>query len=174
MSSENNLKLIHLIVAGDESAFSELFYALKDRLYSLAFNITMSEMDADDVLQDVFITVWQNKDKLQDINNLDGYIYTMVKFRSLDLLKTRLAKVSEINEIIDANDPLKTLEMKEMNSKVHHAIANLPQKQKMVFQLYKEDNLPQKDIAKKMNITVSTVKNHVAQALLNIKKNIFF
>ncbi|PZP50398.1 MAG: hypothetical protein DI598_05650 [Pseudopedobacter saltans] len=177
MKQQVDSNLIALIRSGDELAFAEFFCGLKEPLFRFLFSLTKSQQEAEDILQEVFISIWQKKDALEDIANLNGFVFTIAKNKALDYLrkKTNFVEISD-SDLIHSHqaDPFSILKGKELQEQVCLAISGLPQKQKMAYQMFKEEDMPQKEIAQKLNVSISTVKNQVMQAISNIKKNIFF
>lgn len=163
--------LIHKISQGDSNAF-RLFYDF----YYEKINRFVSYLIADpeaiqDIISDVFISIWQERDKLTRIRHFDSYLYTSVRNKALDYINQSKKSISldHISLGIMSTDPTpdETFESKELNEKIRIAIDSLPERCKLIFLLAKEEGLSYKDIAKILNISEKTVN---AQMVIAFKK----
>jgi RNA polymerase sigma-70 factor (family 1) len=166
--------LLHLAAEGDESAFTELYNSYKDKLYSFSLKLTKSTVQAEDFVQDTFLKLWRDKETLKQIENLDGYIFKIIKNQALNNFKHiaiehLVLKHIQKAPILYSLDAEEKITAKEMQQIIEDAINQLSPKQKQVFLLSKKEGFKQNDIASNLNISVSTVKNHIAQAMQQIK-----
>ncbi|MCI1647458.1 MAG: RNA polymerase sigma-70 factor [Bacteroides sp.] len=171
--SDDLLKLC--IKEGNEKAFATLFYAYKDKLFNFLFQITKSENKAEDLVQDVFMKIWQTRDTLSTIDNLNAYIFKIAQNAAIDQLR-KMAKdillITETltdNETADSESPSELLLNKELKELIDNAIEQLPAQQKKIFIMRWIEGLSHEEIAHKMNISVSTAQNHMRQALINLR-----
>jgi len=171
--SDDLLKLC--IKEGNEKAFATFFYAYKDKLFSFLFQITKSENKAEDLVQDVFMKIWQTRDTLSTIDNLNAYIFKIAQNAAVDQLR-KMAKdillITETltdNETADSESPSELLLNKELKELIDNAIEQLPAQQKKIFIMRWIEGLSHEEIAHKMNISVSTAQNHMRQALINLR-----
>lgn len=183
MTREEEATLLIKLSKGSEQAFSRLFYAYKDKLFTFLYGITRSEEIAQDLLQDVFSRIWLHRAQATDIDNFNAYIYRMARNNAIDALRRFSKENSIISEItyletgISSQDPFEQLKARETMRKISHAVANLPDQQRTVYLLYKEKGYKPEQIATELNRSVSTVRNHLMQALNNLRRhllNIFF
>lgn len=177
-SVEDEKQLLLRLKDGDEQAFTALFYAYKDLLYSFLLGIVRSEAKADDLLQDVFLKLWKNRQYADNIESLNAYLYNMTKNVALDNLR-RLSKEYAIMEDIQSLtvvnkeenlDPADILIGKEFDGRLKRAIEQLPQQQKKIFILRHQFGLKHEEIAKRLNLSVSTSKNAAKNAVDNLRK----
>lgn len=171
--SDDLLKL--RIKKGNEKAFAILFYAYKDKLFNFLFQITKSENKAEDLVQDVFMKIWQTRDTLSTIDNLNAYIFKIAQNAAVDQLR-KMAKdillITETltdNETTDSESPSELLLNKELRELIDDAIKQLPAQQKRIFIMRWMEGLSHEEIAQKMNISISTAQNHMRQALINLR-----
>ena len=130
---------------------------------------------AEEVVEDVFISLWINRSKISAIENLPVYLYTAVKNRSLNKL-SELSKhlITASFDSIDAQiqsieeNPADKLISSEMLRKADEAINQLPPKCKMIFKLVREDGLKYKEVAAILNISVNTIDAQMAIAVKKI------
>ncbi len=169
----NEKRLLSLASLGEKSAFSTLFYAHKDKLYGFVLKLTGSRQMAEDVVQDVFCRLWQNRSSLADIEQFSSYIFRMAQNQCISAFR-RMAKevliVMEVNKSHPAAiDPEQYVAEKELQQKLNEVLAKLPYQQKQVYTLSREQGLKYEEIARQLNISPSTVKNHMIAALKTLR-----
>lgn len=172
--SNNDEALILQVSRGDELSFRLLFDQYRNKIFSIARKITGLESAAEDVVQEVFIKLWLNKEKLSEVENFNAYLNTITRnhiFNNLrkvayeqtfleDLIKQQSAPTEDISDPVLYN---------ELQNLVHKAIQQLPPQQKRVFQLSRNEGLKHAEIASNLNISQSTVKHHMVEALRSIR-----
>lgn len=161
----------------DPRAYKELFYAFYNELFRFAYSILKSKEDAEDVVSDCFIHIWQKKESLTEIDNPKLYFFVSVKNRSINRLSARKKQSSAFNEeyLVHFKSPFfnpgELLLSHESVSKILDAINELPPKCKMIFRLIKEDGLKYADVAALLNISVKTVEAQMAIAVKRISNS---
>lgn len=134
--------------------------------------------DAEEVVSDTFLTVWENRKKLLEISNFNSYIYTVVRNKSISQFRSLHVKSQNIDTIpIDVFaytdiTPENELISKEKIAEINAAINNLPNKCKIAFKLVKENNLKYREVAEILNISVKTLEAHLAMALKRIREGL--
>ena len=170
--------LLILSSQGNEQAFTELFLNYKDKLFSFIYGITSSLEMAEDVIQDIFMRLWADRQKLADIENFGGYISRAGQNQIINTLKRFSKEVSIVSNICnqfsasEQNEVMDNLIYKELVQLLKNAVDKLPPQQKRVFKLSRESGHKIDDIATILNISPSTVNNHLVQALGNIRKSL--
>lgn len=167
ITSERELFL--RIARGDELAFNEVFYRYHKRFYAAAVKMTHSQPVAEELVQDVFVTLWKKRGQLQHIEKPFSYLFTSL----YNSIYTHLKKIASENQrLANAGNPPKIthetgeklLLAKEQQQIVNNAINLLPDQQKKVYQLIKQQGLSREEAAKKLGISPNTVRNHLQQA----------
>lgn len=169
--------LVKKIKKGDEKAFDMLFLEYYERLCRFAWRYVESEAIAEDLVQELFTWLWENRFKWDPLGTVRGYLYKSVKHRAIDHLKHQkiIDKYSELleppeNQIaIEFNENLHEEHLKKAIAK---AVENLPERGKMVFKLHRYDGLSYKEIAQVMDISVKTVENHMVQSFKFLRKGL--
>lgn len=156
--------LLQQIAAGDPAAFRQLYASFYRRLFQFALAIVKTKELSEEVVEDVFIRVWQQRDRITEIQNIRVYLYTATKNTALNYL-SRMARESitepfdhihvELND--SAVDPEQLLITSEMYRKMQQAVEALPPRCKMIFKLVREDGLRYREIAEVLNISVNTI-----------------
>lgn len=160
-----------IAVYEDEAAYKELFILLFQSLTRFAEGIVQSKETAEEIVSDVFISIWNDRTKLNAIENLQLYMFVAVKNNAVRKVKqlNRRATVSidQVNVEMDSlyQTPEEKLLSNETVGKIETAINQLPQRAKLILKLAKEDRMRYKDIALLLNISVKTVDNQLAIAL---------
>jgi RNA polymerase sigma-70 factor (family 1) len=163
-----------IAVYEDETAYKELFFILFDSLTRFATGIVSSKEVAEEIVSDVFISIWNDRSKLGEIEDLQLYIFVAVKNNSIrkakQLNKRTTVSIDEIDVEMESlyQNPEQRLISAESVSRIETAINHLPQRARLILKLAKEDNMRYKDIAALLNISVKTVDNQLAIALKKI------
>lgn len=170
-------ELLLLAAQGSEPAFTLLFNRYKHKLYSYLLSLTTSPQIAEDIIQDTFLKLWKDRARLEAIDHLGAYLFTMTRNLAINALK-RIARETAIlatlqpqqnNLVATAPD---NLSLKEVEQLLHQTIQSLPPQQKLIYTLSREQGLKHEDIAHQLRLSSSTVRNHIVQALRTIRKKI--
>jgi len=160
------------IAEGNENAFEQVYRCFYKKLYQFAFAIVKQKMVAEEITEDVFIKIWQNRSKAPQIQNLNVYLYTAIKNTAFNYLsKQTIENITEPFDNIDIQlnysvvTPEQIIITAEMHKRVLQAIETLPPKCKMIFKLIREDGLKYKEVAEILNISVNTIDVQMAIAV---------
>lgn len=169
-------ELLSLLAQGDEIAFTKLFYSYKDKLYSFLIHVTGSPDAAQDVLQDVFLKVWKDRQVFVGVDNLNAYLFRMAQNHAINGLRRQSRTALILTEIAREERADHTAETilsgKEVQALLQQAVGRLTPQQRQVFELSRNQGLKYEEIAAQLNISVSTVRNHMVQALKQIREYI--
>lgn len=166
-------ELLRKIAQGDEAAFRQFFFKWKGKLFSFLFQLTSERALAEDIVQEIFMKVWQKRAALTEVENADAYIYRVAHNRAIDELR-RLARRPVPIEIATAQKGLsipsdQEIRIKEIQQIFQKALENLSPQQRRVFILHREEGLKHEEIAQQLNLSVSTVQNHMFRAMESIR-----
>lgn len=165
--------LLRQIAAGNESAFRKLLHLYGDRFYAVARKMTRSEDIAKDIVQEVFISIWEKRQVLNDVKHPASYFFTII-YRRIYTHFRKMASERNVLHIVSAESQYESpaedkVLAKEDRELINAAIAQLPPRQQLVFRLSKQEGLSREDIAMQLNVSPNTVKNHLADAMKSIK-----
>lgn len=174
-------KSLHKIVKdlrnGDKQALDEIYKFFYPKLYVFAKSFLKVEDDVNDILQDVFVKLWLNREKIGKVETFNSYLFTIAKnaivsyFREKSKDQKFEARVKEI--LVSAeNEYNDELEYKDLKQNLESIIDQLPDKRKQIFKLSREEGLSNKEIAEKLDISVKTVEDHMRHALQFIRKHL--
>lgn len=175
--SYDEKELLQWIADGDEQAFRRLFNQYQGKLYNYILKITGSPEAAEDTVHDVFMKLWTNREKITEITNLNAYLYRMAHNHAYNGLR-RMAKgvlvMAELSNRVtyESADPDHLLLRKEILRVINEAVEKLTPQQKEIFKMSRELGLKQEEMAQKLNISVSTVKKHLTNALNFLRSEI--
>ncbi|OQP64351.1 RNA polymerase subunit sigma-24 [Niastella vici] len=163
------------IHAGNEQCLAELYRLFSKRLHHFARVITRSPEIAEEIVEDVFVKLWSNRHRINEVENLTVYLYVAVKNRSLNAISqkaTELIRAPFDDLDIEASqvttDPYNLLITAEMMKRMQQAVDNLPPRCKMIFKLVREDGLKHREVAEILNISLNTVDVQMAIAIKKI------
>jgi len=176
-SKLSDQELAALLTKGDSASYTEIFGRYHRLLLRHAFRLLHHEEEAYDVVQDVFLQLWQKHAVIEFRTSLSAYLYTAVKNRIFKVIAHEKV-VSKYTESIlkfiaqDHNAVEDTILEKELSRLIAAEIAALPPKMREVFLLNKEAQLSYKEIADRLNITSETAKQQVYKAMKILKPKI--
>lgn len=164
--------LLERLSKGDESALTDIYHLYWQQLFTTAYNVLKDKASCEDIVQDIFYTLWMRRFSLQIHSSLNAYLHSAVKYRVFQQIKA--GQVHErVFEDIDIRcqqpTPDAVLVGKDIDQQVHAAINRLPEKCKEIYQLSRGRQLSHKEIASRMNISAKTVENQITIAIRKIR-----
>lgn len=146
---------------------------LKDKLFRLALRLTMQREEAEDVVQEVMIKLWNNRERWDEIENVESYAMTSCRNLALDHLRRNTAKIVPIEEVAQpaTTNPYDSIYAQEQLRNVHRLMSQLPEKQRTCMQLRDFEGKNYKEIAQIMQISEDQVKINIFRARNFIKKS---
>ncbi len=158
----------------DQSAFEELFTFYYPGLVSFAAGILKDRQLAEEVVEDVFLKLWENRNTMVSINNFSHYIYTASKYAAINALKARKKTFEEITGDdfwldYTYNGPEADLISNENLKEILQAINQLPPRCRLIFRLVKEEGMKYQEVAQLLQLSVKTVENQMIIAIRKIQ-----
>jgi RNA polymerase sigma-70 factor (ECF subfamily) len=171
----NDFELIKCFIDGDESAFNQLAVKYQEKIYWHARRMTGNHLDADEVVQDVLIVMYNKLKTFEFKSSLYTWIYTITNTRSINYLKKKdLRKFFNLDDIINKNfeqkDVIDDIESKQKVEEIEKALQKLPVKQREVFIMRNFDELSYEEISQITGKNVGTLKANHFHALNKIKE----
>ncbi|MGE9313052.1 RNA polymerase sigma factor [Niabella sp. CJ426] len=169
----NEDEILLRVAEGDEKAFAVIVDHYTDIIYPHLLSFIKNAEKAEEITQDIFLRIWNNRKKLAGIENFAGYVYVITRNRAKTAFKEQLASrttelVDPLNDIL-ADPEAVSLEVKELQRVLQQAIDNLPPRRKEVFLLSRVENLTYDQIAAQLNISRSAVRQHIVEALVFLR-----
>jgi RNA polymerase sigma-70 factor (family 1) len=169
-------QLFLLVKQDDIKAFEELYNRHWHGLIDAAYRRLQSRQKAEDIIQDIFVSLYQKRHTLDIAVSLKAYLYQALKFKVLNVFRDELTRSTCRKEIFFSgqckNDSAEYCDARELNNKIGEVLSTLPDKCREAFLLSREQNLSNKDISLGMNISVSTVEKHIGKALRILRHNL--
>lgn len=169
-----------IAVEDDRPAFGKLYGHYFRKLFIFCLSIVRSKESAEEIVNDVFVHLWEKRAILREIENADVYFYVAVKNRSLDYIrKMPLFYAEDIStlsgeSIAFALDPEQLMITAEMKKKIEAAVDQLPPRCKLIFKLIKEDGLKYKEVASVLDLSIKTVEAQLTIAMKKLTTAILF
>lgn len=166
--------LIDRFKAGDQSAYEMIFRFYYPGLVLFASQYVMYEEDAEEIVQDFFVRVWQKRDQVNQTGTLKPYFFTSVKNSSLNFLYKQKHQHKLIQEIVKISENNLLYQpdvfvMSDLQDAIRKAVNALPPKCREVFILSRINGLKNEDIANKLNLSKRTVETHVSNGLKQLR-----
>ena len=156
-----------------EISFRNAILPLKDKLYRLALRITLDSAEAEDIVQDTMIRVWNKRDEWAQFNSIEAFCLTVARNLAIDRSQKSEAQnielTTETQEMSDGSTPERQLERSEQMDLVRKLINELPEKQRTIIQLRDIEEKSYKEIADVMQLTEDQVKVTLFRARQRIK-----
>jgi len=169
-------ELFSRVAQGDEEAFNTLFHLYVPRLHTLVMKVTRSEGVAKDIIQEVFLYLWIDRESLTDVDVPQNWIFKMAYNRSYSWLSRQVSRNQKYNEFRQQNpaegdDSLEhTVSLHETARLISEATSLLPEQARRIFQLSRETGLKAAEVADQLNISVQTVRNSLVRSVKFIKE----
>lgn len=156
--------------------FTNTVMPIKNKLYRFALRMVGSVEEAEDVVQEVLVKIWQKGTELANVSNVEALGMTMTRNLSIDKLRSKHNKVKSLDaqllEKAGTNNPQKTTELRDTVSRVHLMIQDLPEKQRAIIQLRDIEEKTYKEIGEILNLPANQVKVNLFRARKNIRQRL--
>lgn len=173
--SHSEQQLISLLRNGSQFAFEQLFKNYSLKLYHFSLSYLKSETEAEEIVQDVFLKLWEKRDKLRNETSFQSYLFTIAfnairkhfnkKARDERFRTSLLEFLSDDNPLLETHPDFETLV-----TKLDHLIDEMPLRRKEIFLKRKKDGKSVREIAEEMDIAPKTVENQITEAMNYLKK----
>ena len=157
-------------------SFRTTVLPLSDRLFRLALRITMNRAEAEDVVQDTLLRVWEQRSQWEQINSLEAFAIAICRNRALDVLKRAGRNTKSLDEVDDVHSPMpnvqSSMEAREQLSLVRRLMDSLPELQRTIMLLRDIEGKTYQEIAQTLDISETQVKVYLHRARTKIKEGI--
>jgi RNA polymerase sigma-70 factor (family 1) len=170
--------LLALIARDDTSAFTTLYNKYWEELFTRAARLIGNKEDAADIVQEIFLSLWNRRAALDINSSLSAYLFTSVRYQTIHYIEKNITRkeyvdlLSGLSEQYENTSPESALQAKELGETIQSAISRMPPKMKEVYLLSRQEGLTHNQIADRLNISEETVKKHIQHALQLIKNEI--
>lgn len=174
--SYDDQELLRLLKRDDAAAFTEIYNRYWKKLFTLAAHKLSDLNEAEDIVQNMFITIWKRRAVIEITTSLNSYLAVAVKYHVMKALNRRFKRKTtceeqatmEILEFAD-HSTQEWLDFQEVAKRLNILIDALPDKCKLVYKLNREKGYSQKQIAEELSISEKTVEAHMGKALRSLR-----
>ena len=165
---------IAMLRQSSQWAFETIFNKYSGELYIYCLQFTKSREKAKDIVHDVFIRLWLNRDKLKDVDSLRPLLFQMSKRQLINAFRSNVNS-PVFEQYVEQKDYRRSetcsnIEYEEFVSLLHRCLEKLPKQQRVIVSKSKLENLSPSEISKELNISIQTVRNQLSQGLKEIRK----
>lgn len=170
-------QLVNLMQKDQVAAFDQLFDRYCGGLFSFALSHLKNREDAEDVVQEVFFRLWQQRKKIPDRKSFKSYLFSIAYHVIVDIFRKKL-KDHKYEEYLlkkvrnNVFDTLVNVEYEELNERLNHIIHHLPEKRQKIFLMSRKQGFSHKKIARLLGISPQTVENQINLSLKFIRKQL--
>jgi len=170
----NDKELTGLLQQDDEHAFTEIYNRYWSKLFAIAANKIKELDEAEEIVQDIFVSLWKRRNELGVIDTLSSYLAVSVKYRVIKILDKRnnqqkYSDYSQHTVNLTDDSTQQWLEFEELRNRLAAFVADLPEKCRLVYQLSRDSGFSQKRIAAELGISEKTVEAHLGKALKTLR-----
>jgi RNA polymerase sigma-70 factor, ECF subfamily len=176
--TKSNTELVKLLKKGDMAAFDAIYNKYCHKLHQFVFMYLKQEEDAEGIVQEVFIKIWESRSKIDIYASFESFLFTIAYNATMSLLRKRLSEtksreyLKSLQQIDSADQVIDEIQFKELNNKVQSLLDGLTQRQREIYLLSREEGLTHEEIAEKLNISKSTVNNHLVTIIKYLRSHI--
>ena len=171
-------ELLHAIADGSKEAFKLFYRRYWEEMFVTATNALRNKQDAADVVQDIFLSIWNRRNELAITGSVAAYLHSSVRYKCIHYIEKNITRRDYLVHLADVAvsfyhpDAEINLQLKELEQAIKSSIAKMPPKMQKVYKLSRQEHLSYKEISTSMSISVETVKKHIQHALYLIRKNL--
>lgn len=155
--------------------FQNQVWPLRDRLYRLAFRLLGERSEAEDAVQEAMIKLWERREELTSVQNVEGWCVRVVRNQSIDRYRSRkrrsTAGLDQAAELVETTpNPAAQLQTRDMQERIHRLIQGLPEQRRMVLQLREIEGLSYQEIADQLRISLDQVRTDIHRGRQALRK----
>ncbi|WP_176851985.1 RNA polymerase sigma-70 factor [Mucilaginibacter sp. OK268] len=163
---------------GNIAAFEEIYRLYWSGLYSYAYNILRNKVVCEEIVQEIFLSLWNKRHELKITHSLKAYLFTAIKFQTLNYIKSEKVKrhyaesYSNFEKIFFDNSNEENIYLSDLKLKVEKEVSKLPEKCQQIYRLSRDKHQSIKNIADLLNISHKTVENQLTKALKYLRSSL--
>ena len=172
VEQNNTDKLIHKLKSGNILAFNQLFEDYSSKLYFFANGYLKSSEDAEELVQEVFTTIWEKRDQLKSGYSFKSYIFTI----AFNIIKKHFRQKSQFRKFVNSellnditSETSQQIDYNSLKAYVFRLAESLPEKRREVFIKSRFEGLTNKEISIELGLSKKTIENHLNLALREIR-----
>ncbi len=171
----NEKELFAALADGDEAAFRQIYHHYKKRLIPFVFKMTRSEDTTEELVQEIFIQLWLSHASFKTVQYPTSYIFNLAANKTLNHLKKMANNASLVKQAAYyqsewSTNTEDTIAFNESQAMINIAVDALPSQRQLIYRLSREDGVSLEEIAQRLDISRSTVKNQLGHALRTVRE----
>jgi RNA polymerase sigma-70 factor (ECF subfamily) len=168
--------LLKLLKQQELGAFEEIYFRYWKKLYSSAYKRVQSREISEELVQDIFASLWLNR-QVQQIEILSSYLFTAIKYKVINHLEKEMSRRAYVDAQVlsihsSDNSTEEAVLLNELNTALEKEIQKLPPKRQQIFKMSRQENLSIKQVASHLGISEKTAENQLGKALKVLKVNL--
>lgn len=176
LNNINDEDLCKRIKSGEKDAYQILFEKYAPRIYNFSLTYLKNRDDAEELVQNVFLKIWEKRNSLDATQNLKSFIFKIAVNTIYDFIRRKNIEhayedYARLNFKPNENYTWHSVIFEEMKNNLDKLVLQLPEQQQKIFQLSKLEGLTNKEISQKLKLSKRTVENHLYRALTFLKKH---
>ena len=173
MKEGEDIFLVKKLGEDDIAAIEVLYIRYAPQVKSFVLAVMKNESDSEDIVQDIFLKIWEERDKLANIRSFKSYLYSMTRNMVYNRLKKKSVHqryISSAGKEQMSADPERRIVTKDLLHHIHTEIENLPKHQRNIYEMNREDSLTYNEISERLGISPKTIQYHIGKVLARLKK----
>jgi len=170
----NENRLIDRLKRDDALAFDSLFKIYGSKLYSFALKYLRSESESEELVQEVFVKIWENRKALKTDLSFKSYLFTIALNQIRKYFNKRANTLNYLNQLsgddFESNKTMESIDYASLLKRVDEIVDGFPERKKLIFQKSRKEGKSSKEIASELEITIGTVDNQISDALKIIRE----
>ncbi|MCW0483881.1 RNA polymerase sigma factor [Gaoshiqia sediminis] len=169
--------LVKQLKSDNKHAINELYQLYSSRLYRFAFGYLKSEADTLDIIQEVFIRLWNSRHQLKDDTNLEAFLFAVAKNTIISIFRKKITEIAYLEDLKllvtqNSSDTESQVEYNLLSEKITQLVSQLPEQRRRIFILSKDKGYTNQAIANELHISIKTVEDHMTKARKFLKENL--
>jgi RNA polymerase sigma-70 factor, ECF subfamily len=174
---DEDRSLVEALKNNDHSAFDTLFRKYVERLYTFALSLTKDKFIAEEIVQIVFLKIWEKRQKIDEHFSFKSFIFSIAYNETITWIRKNKSEQRKVLSFshqlnIASNETEIKIEFRNLESISNKLIESMPEKRQQIFKLSREQGFSNREIAEKLNISIKTVENQMTSALRFLKENL--
>lgn len=175
---KSNTELVKLLKKDDMAAFDAIYNKYCHKLHQFVLMYLKQEEDTEEIVQEVFIKIWESRGKIDIYASFESFLFTIAYNATMSLLRKRMSEtksreyLKSLQQISSAEQIIDEIQYRELTQKVESLLKELTPRQEEIYRLSREEGLTHEEIARKLNISESTVNNHLVKTIKFLKSQI--